>query len=138
MRKTISCPNRSNIDTSNKSQALENCCKTSETDVTDGRKCNRSDNTDEPLLHESLAILFSCLFTEIISLRSYVNDNAENAEKYDSKQSLQCDHSPCNKEFQYLFEYKSKKEIIKLLSENLFSRNKELKEEFPGKTKYFV
>lgn len=120
MRKTISCPNRSNIDTSNKSQALENCCKTSETDVTDGRKCNRSDNTDEPLLHESLAILFSCLFTEIISLRSYLNDNAENAEKYDSKQSLQCDHSPCNKEFQYLFDINPKKKLLNCFQKTYF------------------
>ena len=81
------------------------------------------------------------MFEEIISLRSYVNEQLENVKKsqYDSKQSAKCDNSTRADELQHLREKnRSKTEIIKLLSENISSGNNEVKEVLPHKENTFT
>ena len=81
------------------------------------------------------------MFEEIFSLRSYVNQQLENVKKsqYDSKQSAKCDDSIETDELQHLREEnRSKTEIIKLLSENISSGNKETKEILPHKENTFI
>ena len=78
--------------------------------------------------------IFNRLFEEIISLKSYVNEQLENVKKshYDSQQSAKCDHSTGTDELQHLREEnRSKKEIIKLFSENISSGNNVMKEVSP-------
>ena len=78
---------------------------------------------------------------ENISLRSYVTEQLENARKsqYGSKQSAKCDHNTGTDKLQHLREEnRSKREIIKLLSENISSENNEVEEVLPHKEKTFI
>ena len=103
-----------------------------------GRKSN---NVEQPVSLEPFTTLFNRLFEEIISLRSYVNEQLENVKKsqYDSKQSAKCDHSTETDELQHLREEnRSKTEIIKLLTENISSGNNEMKEVLPHKENTFT
>ena len=64
----------------------------------------KSNNVEQPISLEPFTTLFNRLFEEIISLRSYVNEQLENAKKsqIDSKQSSECDHSTETDELQHL------------------------------------
>ena len=66
----------------------------------------KSNNVEQPILLEPFTTLFNRLFEEIISLRSYVNEQLENAKKsqIDSKQSSKCDHRTETDELQHLRE----------------------------------
>ena len=101
----------------------------------------KSKNVGKPVSLERFTTVFNRLFKEIISLRSYVNEQLENVKKsqYDSKQSAKCDHCTRTDELQHLREEnRSKTEIIKLLSENISSGNNNVKEVLPHKEDTFI
>ena len=102
--KSIFSPKPSNINTPTKSQTLGDCCDTLTQENVSEALERKSNNVEQPVLLEPFTTLFNRLFEEIISLRSYVNEQLENVKKsqYDSKQSAKCDHSTETDELQHL------------------------------------
>ena len=101
----------------------------------------KRNNEEQPVSLEPFTTLFNRLIEEIIFLRSYVNEQLENVKKsqYDSTHSAKCNHSTRTDELQHLREEnRSKTEIINLLSENISSGNKEVKEVLPHKENTFI
>ena len=101
----------------------------------------KSNNVEHPVSLELFTTLFNCFFEEIISLKSYVNEQFENVKKshYNSNQSGKYDHSTRTDKLQHVLEEnRSKPEIIKLFSENISLGNNEMKEVFPHKGNNFI
>ena len=119
-------PKPYNVKAPTKSQTLGDCCDLLTQENVSEALERKSNNVEQPVSLEPFTTLFNRLFEEIISLRSYVNEQLENVKKsqYDSKQSVKCDHSTRR----HVREgNRSKTEIIKLLSENISLGNNEVK-----------
>ena len=119
----------SNIKTPPQSHTLGDCCDLSIHEKTSEVLERKSNNVEQQYYFEPSTILFNYFFEEIISLRSYVNEQLENVKKsqYNSKESAKCNHSTRTDELQHLREEsRSKTEIIKLLPENIFWGNKKM------------
>ena len=102
--KSIFSPKFSNIYTITKSQTLGGCCDLLMQENVPEALERKSNNVEQPVSLEPFTTLFNRLFEEIISLRSYVNEQLENVKKsqYDSKQSAKCDHCTRIDELQHL------------------------------------
>ena len=102
--KSIFSPKPSNINTPTKSQTLGDCCDPQTQENVSEALERKSNNVEQPVSLEPFTTLFNRLFEEIISLRSYVNEQLENVKKsqYDSKQSAKCNYSTETDELQHL------------------------------------
>ena len=116
----------SNIKTPAKSQTLRDCSDLSIHEKISEVSERKSNNVEQQYYFEPSTILFNYFFEEIISLRSYVNEQLENVKKsqYNSKESAKCNHSTRTDELQHLREEsRPKTEIIKMLPGNIFLGN---------------
>ena len=83
--KSVFSPKPRNINAPTKSQTLGDCCDLE----------SKSNKVEQVFSREPFTTLFNHVFEEIISLRSYVNEQLENVKKsqHDSNQSAYCNHS---------------------------------------------